>query len=105
MGGEREGVLTVTAVTFQPPVPLSPRLAWFERAKLYAEGDKLYLEGSKLTAEGDKLHAEGRKLYAEGDLLFANAVIHKWGSTTVVDHRPNGDVEVMGELFRADQPI
>jgi len=84
VGGEREGVLTVTAVTFQPPVPLSPRLAWFERAKLYAEGDKLY---------------------AEGDLLFANAVIHKWGPTTAVDQRPNGDFEVMGELFRADQPV
>ena len=87
------------------------KVAWFERAKLYAEGSKLQAEGSKLQAEGNKLyaessklHAEGRKLRAEGDLLFANAVIAAYGPKEPMEWTGTG-CTVRGREFKNDEPI
>ena len=59
------------------------KVAWFERAKLYAEGSKLR---------------------AEGDLLFANAVIAAYGPKEPIDWTDTGCL-VRGREFKNDEPI
>ena len=102
----------------EPVEKPTPKLAWFELCKLYAEGnklhaegdklyaegDKLYAEGSKLQAEGDKLHAEGRKLYAEGRLIFSQAVLNYHGPKTLMHWTPEG-CRVADREYKLEEPI
>ena len=103
----------------------TPKLAWFELCKLYAEADKLHAEGSKLYAEGNKLHAEGDKLraeddklyvegdklyaegdklYAEGKLIFIQAVIDHHGPKTLMHWTPEG-CRVTDREYKLEEPI